>query len=342
MRGRLDPLHHLPRGPRREPGADQRGQSADNRRGITGARQRARTEYRHPLAGRCDIHPGSGEGECRWRAFGVHRADGQHVVVVPGRTDRDRDVLPGCVGLLSGTLRVAGGISSGRDDDGILDIDRVGQGGAECAVVEHRRGGNAGDRRNVDHRSAEIGGRPDGSRHGLHVADPHAGPVSWSELGTGLADADQGDIGRHAAEAICFGIRCGNDDSGHQGAVRIAILGTVAGGNVVASGHHTGQSRVSRYTGVDDRHSLACAAGELPDLRQVEVRELIRAAPRLSGARTHRSAHLALHGRPRWRRRRRFGQPRLVDRRWRNRLRRRRSELKQRGERRYHQQPNDA
>lgn len=71
-----------------------------------------RAERGHRLAGGGDIHPGAGESECRGFALGVHRTYGQHVVVVPGRTHRNRDAVPGYPGGLRRTLRGAAGIAA--------------------------------------------------------------------------------------------------------------------------------------------------------------------------------------------------------------------------------------
>lgn len=101
----------------------------------------------------------------------VHRTHGQHVVVIPGRTDHHRRVVPRCFGLLSRALAGFRGVPSGRDHHGVLDVDGVRECGAERAVVEPRIDRDAGNRGDVDHRSAQVGCCPDGLGHGVDVTE---------------------------------------------------------------------------------------------------------------------------------------------------------------------------
>ena len=73
-------------------------------------------------------------------------------------------------------------------------------------------------------------------------------------------------IGGEAAErgaAVSF--LGGADDSGDDGAVAVAVLGTVAARHVVTAGNEVGQQPVPGYPGVDDRHRLTRSPGQLPD-----------------------------------------------------------------------------
>ena len=143
------------------------------------------------------------------------------------------------------------------------------------------------DRRDVDHRRAQIGGGAHGARHGVHIAEPAAARVvGRPELGGGLPDRQQGG-GRRDTGEVCrvVGIGCRGDDSGDHGAVPVAILGAVPGGDVVAGGLEMRQPHVPGHPGVDDRDPLTLATGQLPHRFQAESPQRIGAGARASPGR---------------------------------------------------------
>ncbi len=207
----------------------------------------------------------------------VDRAYSQHVVVIPGRADHHSRRIPRRFGVLSRALPGSGVAGCDHHDD-VLDVHRVGQRCAECAVVERRPGADAGNRGDIDHRSAEVRGGPYGSCHGVDITESGGGRIRYgAELGAGLADGDQTDARGYPAEAVAMiGIRCGGDNPGHGRSMPVAILGAVTGEHIVTAGRSVRKSRVRRNPGVDDSDPLARTTGEFPNLWQVKSRQLAR------------------------------------------------------------------
>ncbi|ORV59206.1 hypothetical protein AWC06_17710 [Mycobacterium fragae] len=73
--------------------------------------------------------------------------------------------------MLSRALAGVRGVPGGSDHHGVLDVDGVRECGAERAVVEPRINWDAGNRGDVDYRSAQVGGRPDGFGHRVDVTE---------------------------------------------------------------------------------------------------------------------------------------------------------------------------
>src|SRR4029077_10073189 len=69
----------------------------------------------------------------------------------------------------------------------------------------------------------------------------------------------------------------GRDDPRHDRAVAVAVLGTVAGRDVVTARRQTGEQPVSGHPCVDDGNGLTRPTGQRSQGRDAEVRQLHRA-----------------------------------------------------------------
>ena len=147
--------------------------------------------------------------------------------------------------------------------------------------------------------------------------DPDGSSAS-PELVAGLANADDGGVGCDTAERRSVGIRLCTNDPRDYGAVTVAIVGAVAGVHVVAAGNEMGEQSMARHAGIDDGDGLPGSARELPDVLQGEAIQLACISCVGASGRCCDATLLLLRG-SRRRRRARFGQHRIVDRRRRNR-----------------------
>jgi hypothetical protein len=143
---------------------------------------------------------------------------------------------------LAGTAHVS---RSGHHHD-VLDVHGVGQGGTERSVIQVAVGGQTRDRGYVYHRGAQVRRGANGTRERVHVAESSRRRIiRCAKLVAGLADADDGGLWCDATERRTFGVRFCADDSGHHGAVPVAILGAVGGGYVVTAGNEVGEQPMS-------------------------------------------------------------------------------------------------